>query len=149
MIWSPLRVAVVTSTLLGTQPEICRSLCRSRSTSTTTSTCAHDLPEMVVRSMTRITLRPRVARASFCAVASGETYISTSLMMAPCSFCCAHAVARASDAHSSSAVRITLDILTSLQHRTIDGNFLFELIDQIRGAGLPLALGKLIVDFLR
>src|ERR1041385_6854194 len=89
MIWSPLGVDVLTTTLLGTQPVICRMVSRSRSTSTTISTCAHVRSPILVRSITSGTSLPRVARASFCALKSGETYICTSLMMVPCSFCCA------------------------------------------------------------
>src|ERR1051325_10324451 len=87
MIWSPLGVDVLTTTLLGTQPVIWRVVSRSRSTSTTISTCAQVWSPILVRSITSGTSLPRVARASFCALKSGETYICTSLMTVPCSFC--------------------------------------------------------------
>src|SRR6266853_1267495 len=150
MIWSPFGVAVVISTFAGTQPEICRSLCRSMSTSTTPSTCAHDLPAMVVRSITRMTLRPRVARASCCPLESGETYILTSLMTVPCSFSCACAQPALSASKNASTLHfIFLTMLISLDCLTVHRDFLFQLVNQVCGARLPVALRVLARNLLR
>src|SRR5947209_6555498 len=133
--------------LAGIQPEICRSLWRSRSTSTTTSTCAHDLPETLVRSITRITLRPRVTRASFCEAVSGETYISTSLITVPCSFCCAASVAAVRTIQSISVDCFSFNIVSVRQ--AVHGDFFLELVDQVCSARFPVTLRILIGNLLR
>src|SRR5690242_16292758 len=120
---------------------------RSRSTSTTASRWSHGLLSTVVWSIRKMS-RPRVTRPSFCACGSGVTNSVTSLMTVPCSLSAASAVVAARIMHSVSSVRFSVNILTLFNEHAINGNLLFQFVDQVQRARLPVALRILAGNLL-